>query len=531
MGTPASRLAPEKDDAMSYEHLLILAAALPLFSCESLNSTPSAANGVFQERVNAGITGDQCRDQCGDNGSQPTMCSCRSASDCVSRGDCCADRYFGELKTPRLQCVPAYERALVAVSTCPDAWTDDETRLLCEGVRRHNVTYLRDLPVLGVATRILYRNIFCAICNGDTRKLSPWTLNVTCVPGEIAQVFSNSVAQREAVVIYSVASRSLTVHWRERSGRCILRINELIPDNYAETWGVTPCELREIVTTCPDDFEDAIVLSKCYSYTSLLLYKKRQVIYRNYHCALCNGQGAEDLSCVLLPSPGPSLGLHGAGVSYTIVMNFSNWWEVEARTVSSATVSSGYSGNYCTQDEVYDPLLRQCLASSCPADVCPHPGCEWTRIVRDNVDVREDDSLIVMAKKGMALPSSLWRVDEYSNDHILACLPIRTDDVALGLIDVKGVLTTTVLLTSVTCLFMHVAAYVLVPKLRNGPSRLQFCLAVSLLVAQSSFLAGGLLSIPGSRICAGMAIVSHGAHLAAFFWMNVMAVDIESTFR
>lgn len=523
---------PTMADPTSCKHLLIVMAILLLLSPASTNFASKVAHPVIQERIDAGIAGDQCQDQCGSsNGSQPTMCYCRNPDDCASRGDCCADRYFAEVKMPKLRCVPAFGRSLLAVTLCPDTWENDRTRLLCEGENRWNATYLQDLPVLGVTSKVLYRNVFCAICNGDTRKLFPWTLNLTCVPNKIFGAFSNGVAKSDAKVNYSIFTRMITVRWNGSIGRCLLRINELMPEDYAQTLSVTPCELIDYVRTCPPTYPDEGIRAKCHSYTSLVVDGRKLQIYRNYHCALCNQVNASALNCSNTSQFGPAVPPRGSGLSYAIVLDFSNWGNQENGGGSPAAAPSVGILNNCSREEVYDPILGECLPSACPADVCTKTDCVWTRVLRDDVVFQPDGSSIFVPKRDITLPPDLWRADETSLDHLLACFAIQREEAALRPVGFEDVLSTAVLLISVTCLFLHIAAYALVAKLRTGPARLLLCLAVSVLVAQSSFVAGGLIFMPGSEICTGLGILSHGAHLAAFFWMNVMAVDIQRTFR
>ncbi|KAL1476532.1 hypothetical protein MTO96_036432 [Rhipicephalus appendiculatus] len=70
------------------------------------------------------------------------MCECRSPEECAQTGDCCADRFIGEVPRPRIACVPAVsEREVMAVVRCPEAWTpaderDNDTKARCESANR-----------------------------------------------------------------------------------------------------------------------------------------------------------------------------------------------------------------------------------------------------------------------------------------------------------------------------------------------------------------------------------------------------------
>jgi hypothetical protein len=84
---------------------------------------------------------------------------------------------------------------------------------------------------------------------------------------------------------------------------------------------------------------------------------------------------------------------------------------------------------------------------------------------------------------------------------------------------------------SVICLILHVAIYCALPKLWNLPGKNLLSLSWALLFAQFIFLVGvnPVFEVP-LGMCIGIAAVDYFCFLAAFFWMNVMSVDIWRTF-
>lgn len=494
-------------------------------AASSLATTPLE---LVAERVSAGLDQSDCRDQCDVNGTQPNMCTCRaSPQQCRDRGDCCADRFLGEVLHPRLACVPAFNRDLVAVVRCPDTWLPtndaDETKLRCEADRREKLqlSYLDDLPVLSRSSGVLYRNAYCASCNGDTRNLRPWELLFECSPKDATEDLKNGTATG----IRYVSDLKAIVFNRgggKRKARCPIAIKEMLDADFAETLNVTPCKPQPVIMTCPDNYPNADVRVKCHSYASMVEYKPRMLVYRNLHCAICNGASAEDLSCHLEAQLGPGiLRPSRMGASYAIVIDFSNW--------QAAALSGAPTKNVCGLDELHDPVSKRCVKSGCPADLCvKRDDCHWTRLSRDQVHVRDDSYLVTNSGSEQLTPDQ-WRRD--GPNAVMACMPTTDDVTAFRPVEFENVLSTILLLISVVCLILHIIAYALLPKLRTGPSRLVLCLAVAVLVAQGTFVAGGLLLTPGSAFCSACAVVSHGTHLAAFFWMNVMAMDVHRTFR
>ncbi|XP_002413201.4 uncharacterized protein LOC8039131 [Ixodes scapularis] len=510
--------------------LLFFTAVSLWLVCGAGAAHPSPAEEALEDRIQAGIVGEECLDRCdARDESNVTMCACRPPEECALRGDCCADRYYAEQERPNLQCVPAFNREIVAVALCPSSWKEPKTLLLCEGVQNKNYTYLQYIPVLSRKSKQVYRNVFCASCNGDTSDLLPWTLSLECESKEVTQAFSDGTAQKEAIMTYSTNSRFLFVSWKNHSTRCRILAHELLPQNYSDVLGLTPCVIQPIVWTCPASFDDPVIRSKCHSYTSLIEHSKTQLRYRNFHCALCNGRKPKDLRCGFLEPRGSEVKIHGY-MSYAIVMDFSNWMGA-GDSDDRREMASAPRFNRCGREQVFDPLTLTCHHSSCPPDVCHTKDCEWTRFSRDDIVPSDHGKFFRIPKMELTLDISDMQGDKLSEDHVLVCLPLPRMSALRPTAGIQDVLSTVVLLISVICLVLHVAAYALAPKLRTGPSRLLLCLAVSVLVAQASFVAGGMLFMPNTKLCAALGIVSHGGHLAAFFWMNAMAVDIQRTFR
>ncbi|KAL1138000.1 hypothetical protein AAG570_009695 [Ranatra chinensis] len=96
---------------------------------------------------------------------------------------------------------------------------------------------------------------------------------------------------------------------------------------------------------------------------------------------------------------------------------------------------------------------------------------------------------------------------------------------------VQGYLTVGCLVVSITCLLLHNVVFYSLPNLQNLPSRILKSLCWSLVIAQSLFLTGvtPVISVPIAA-CKAVAVTLHFFFLSAFFWMNVMSVDVWTTF-
>ncbi|KAL1476531.1 hypothetical protein MTO96_036431 [Rhipicephalus appendiculatus] len=317
--------------------------------------------------------------------------------------------------------------------------------------------------------------------------------------------------------------RKLTVQWKGATNEsCDVLIKELVnktDKDINRELNLTPCKQISLVKACPSDYKDTDVIQKCRSYMSMLEGRSKMGMYKNLHCAICNNHSTSDLSCTSNALLGPPI-WRLSGTSYAVVIDFSNW----------QALSAAPTKNVCSRDEIHEPVSNRCVRSACPADVCVHrDDCQWTRLRRDRVVVRDNLTLLPNPDSKEELKPDRWHTD--GPEDVMACMSLGQSSTALRPQGFENVLSTVLLLLSVLCLVLHVAAYVLVPKLRTGPSRLVLCLAISVLLAQGSFVAGGMFLQSGSALCSAFAVVSHGTHLAAFFWMNVMAMDVQRTFR
>ena len=95
---------------------------------------------------------------------------------------------------------------------------------------------------------------------------------------------------------------------------------------------------------------------------------------------------------------------------------------------------------------------------------------------------------------------------------------------------IHGYISFVSIIISLTALFGVLITYIIFDQLRNIPGWNLIFLSIALIIAQSSFLAGSILSkIPVG--CFILALLTHYGYLASFFWMNVIAFDLYRNFR
>ena len=150
----------------------------------------------------------------------------------------------------------------------------------------------------------------------------------------------------------------------------------------------------------------------------------------------------------------------------------------------------------------------------------------------------DNSSVLVIAKRGEYMRHEYT----FAEDKLFICSPYlhQSYNVSRNVTDtvtmfkfgrVQGLVSAIGLLISITALAIQFIVYMMMmlPVLRNIPGKCVISLVASLFVAQLLFLVGTTRT-EIHEVCVSLAAAMHYAFLAAFFWMNVMAIDICRTF-
>jgi len=322
------------------------------------------------------------------------------------------------------------------------------------------------------------------------------------------------------------------------------------------------------IATCPPDADAQRVL-RCFRPDGVAyVYKSNGPTYRNRDCAVCNGVSDYDLSC------NSTLTLRsrhvGSFESFSIILDLNTG---KGSTVGEATGGSATQRlGSCPELHVYDPFAGTCRAIACPpgqsftedglcqpdpenvGDVTsrrqsivrynmpvfnlqqttrpPDSDCAWIQIWPSEYRPLTNGSIFVPLHHS-TYDTSAYHLDENLTAYV--CTPFQrnyTELVPEALrVDAIGTYLSAVCsVISLVALAFQFAVYMAFPVLRNTPGRCIICLVVSLFVGQLLFLLVKTGSSVSPGFCIGQAATLHYAFLAAFFWMNVMAVDIYRAF-
>ncbi|XP_067943923.1 uncharacterized protein [Watersipora subatra] len=231
--------------------------------------------------------------------------SCSCDENCVFRDNCCLDAYMGLLPNvgETLKEVPSvcayYDWNVVSViDMCPEklpAMVGEEVRTWCEqGVQSELVRMTSSV------TYVTYSNVYCAMCHGEaTPKLLPWSFKFKCIDskslpsGNSDNSTSSNIAENELCPVDLTAPQ---VPPKEAAEMISTVYGALLSSGSSQN---TVChKFDRIIDTCPPGTEMALNLSCTGTVASYVTTDADpQVVYRNAHCAVCNGLGKDDLVC------------------------------------------------------------------------------------------------------------------------------------------------------------------------------------------------------------------------------------------
>ncbi|XP_014272315.1 adhesion G protein-coupled receptor E5 [Halyomorpha halys] len=210
---------------------------------------------------------------------------CYCDNECVEYGDCCVDRApfpYSRNENITWSCVAkSYNQTLYAVSNCmvKGQWNE-----LCEKkFYVPYIEYLSDLPVYSNHTGLYYANAYCAFC--DQRLWLKYGFQLPHYftrPRLITQCtpkINLNMLKAEGKYQYG------RLLWKVRDGYCSIFQDDKIKAG-------RPC--LPSIASCPDSADQALS-AVCAAYSQLLSINN--TVFRNPHCAICNGVNQEDSFC------------------------------------------------------------------------------------------------------------------------------------------------------------------------------------------------------------------------------------------
>ena len=484
------------------------------------------------------LTSSQCLNSwtCADEDPEVMdLCYCDNL--CHKFGDCCMDiETFFSQNEPLLNVDCEFhpninERSFVyIISRCPHQSSSNIVRQRCETPDEEDI--FERTPVSGETSGILYRNLFCAMCNHENYIL--WQAELDC--GWKVRYTGDFDAKQLL----------------SESGNCRIKFS---PPTFQ--MGARSC--MPTISNCAvsDDLETQ---SQCTNDPRSLVFVGQKV-YKNSMCALCNQELKENITCIpdyeLITNHKPDK-RKNYNYSYRLLIDFNTLSSNEIiGTRRKFNRKEEDISKSCLGQMVYDPFAKVCRNLRCEAPFSYVDGkCVFQKTNKTKTELQAMNDTHKLLCPHVLLNKSEFRITNESNiieissgvifsfsesflgeDYALVCIKSRYNDtndkqdesITLIFTSAESVLSIICESLSIICLFIGVSVYSCIPNLRNIPGRNLLCLMSSLLIAQLFFIAAPL-AVGMNAICLLMAVIIHYFFLAAFFWMNIMAIDMFLTF-
>ena len=533
--------------------------------CLFTNLEPAPAFPERPANPNEGCPASSCI------GGSTTYCYCDRS--CLVYGDCCHDAEVTPKTAldPRFSCINSGLDTYWMITSCSRSWITDqladgvanvnEIVSLCEDPTATRTSYkIVPPPVTDGSTGLVYRNEFCARCNGLQQSTDMrWRIQLGC------PVFLSVNREGEVQTNYT--------------------LNELLTfcdfDYYRPPSSLShPRRCKEdlptgLITICPED-SPMDLRENCTTF-GLNLVAYNGSVYANTYCAACWNVSIQNVTC----SP-VRFAVGRSGIpNIAVLLDVSG----TGKLVSSSSIRYNVVEEVCPSGSVYDAFRGSCR--TLPSANCTNStaitlvGGSYSLISNEsvfwnsynlNVSIESvnnngrplvcipsvqstncvpiilESSEYIQQGNGSSTFNLLWLSDSETyfiegtdkNGRPLICTSLTQNftrnntrietvfsyPIAFDILSYIGIF-----IDFVSCLLI-LLTFFLFKKLRTFFSKLMVNFVLSILLGDLIFLFGGPLFtfFSLSELCIIVGIVLHYAYLCRFSWMTVMGSELVRSF-
>ena len=259
------------------------------------------------------------------------------------------------------------------VSRCARDYADVDVRRRCEEVSQSAADRFQRLPVVGAApTRALYRNVYCAVCAGETRPTF-WRALLRCgtAPSPLLMPTAGAVNRTAP----TVAAGRVDIQAFVRSAGCPA---VFVPPREG---AVAPRQCKSNIARCDRNWPDRTSARRCRERVDYVYAGQRA--FRNRDCAVCNYVNETYLRC---EDTRPTAADDGSGIGgatervvleetlpYVVTLDFNRGRStVASKPAGGGARRAGHVAEtvvdfpVCHGDgRIYDPFSDQCRQIFC----------------------------------------------------------------------------------------------------------------------------------------------------------------------
>lgn len=220
-------------------------------------------------------------------------CSCNA--NCAQFGNCCLNSSYIEIPSGEVKYTcrsVSNDKAYFMIDRCPTS--DSIWENLCHSEWDGDGDLLELVPVTSTLTSITYKNYFCFKCHEVSGNFLYWNVELSDKPNDYDMPNQITIIQRS-----SLAYNRDTGTWFVLFGedRIPVDVSFRIPNEKYPL--IKECD-STIISGCSSEWGKSETREKCKAYMGLRQVVKQNnalVFYKNLHCALCNYENLNDISC------------------------------------------------------------------------------------------------------------------------------------------------------------------------------------------------------------------------------------------
>lgn len=417
------------------------------------------------------------------------------------------------------------------VSHCPENWASSSGGT---GQQRVNDECVNGSPsqppVTEVSTGVVYRNPFCAVCNGVAQEnISNWSVSFKCsntLEQILAEIKGDTGVHQEQPI--DVFNKYCSPKEFVQPNAIVSVPRRCFPFRPTECLDIL--ELANVTGLEWDNVKYLDIISRCTQskYQNLVVENYDETPYRNEYCALCNGINMTTVECYQPASDH----LCVAGISSTILLNLLNNGRI---LVHTEQLSSTVEVN-CNQTQVYDPVRKECQQKF-DINQLLAPANDTIVVCNGSfVLLNETDTFTPIEPGIVQYGDEIYTVVYNTTDnHYVICVdfPDRNDTFYYYYYPIGFTVITYVGCSlSVVACFLIIVTYTCFAEIRSLPGKILMILSAVVLLNDLVALVNGSITdaFPNATdLCVATAIFIHLLSLLQFFWMNVLSFEITRT--
>ena len=423
-------------------------------------------------------------------------------------------------------------------SSCPANFESQDILRRCTGEDYngdHN--YIEDIPVYSNRTKILYRNMYCAKCNQDEKSLENWDIHMKMVSGrrEIHNISCNEIIRKGTYQAGKLIWTYKNYKIDEVELACQAQVLyhdgdffQFLEDKHIRQCSYEKYRSQETVLINKCNIESsAFIKAMCSMYETFPLGAD-DIMYRNSHCAECNGINKNSLSCQ----------------EYTFVSKLFG----SASYADFSLLFDITDNDKCDEKETWDPLYKYCRRVECDVgfflynEECrkkehfiqeiqgrsiSNKQCNGTILKTEEYIEMDNRSIFLKVENRILNESEFIFINESA---IFLCIDDMgtTSAKVKEMNSAKSLLTVICLSISLIALAMQILTFICMKELHTIPGKMVVSLSIALFFAQFLFLVG-INRTSDHALCVTISAITHYFFLASFFWMNVISYDMAKT--